>query len=249
MNHVNQTVIITGAANGIGATLAKTYAQKGATVILADVDQMTGDEVAADIESDGGTAYFYHLDVQDEHDVQLLIDKALEHTGRIDIVINNAGIIVRKPILELSLEEWDRVQHTNLRSIFLTTKAAAPHLKKNPTGGRIVNLASTRAYMSEPDTESYAATKGGIVALTHALAVSLGPDRIKVNAIAPGWIETGNYHELSPEDHSQHPAGRVGKPEDVARAALFLTDPENDFLTGETLILDGGMTKKMIYEE
>lgn len=249
MNHVNQTVIITGAANGIGATLAKTYAQKGATVILADVDQMTGDEVAADIESDGGTAYFYHLDVQDEQDVQLLIDKALEHTGRIDIVINNAGIIVRKPILELSLEEWDRVQHTNLRSIFLTTKATAPHLKKNPTGGRIVNLASTRAYMSEPDTESYAATKGGIVALTHALAVSLGPDRILVNAIAPGWIETGNYHELSPEDHSQHPAGRVGKPEDVARAALFLTDPENDFLTGETLILDGGMTKKMIYEE
>ncbi|MDW2886648.1 NAD(P)-dependent dehydrogenase (short-subunit alcohol dehydrogenase family) [Exiguobacterium sp. PvP048] len=249
MNHINHTVIITGAANGIGATLAKTYAKEGATVILADIDQMTGDDLAAEIEADGGTAYFYHLDVQDEKDVNLLIDKAIEHTGRIDIVINNAGIMVRKSLLELELEEWDRVQHTNLRSIFLTTKAAAPYLKKNPAGGRIVNLASTRAFMSEPDTESYAATKGGIVALTHALAVSLGPDRILVNAIAPGWIETGNYHELSPEDHSQHPSGRVGKPEDVARAALFLTNPDNDFLTGETLVLDGGMTRKMIYEE
>ncbi|WP_214847596.1 glucose 1-dehydrogenase [Exiguobacterium sp. s193] len=246
MDIVNQTVIITGAANGIGATLAKTYANEGAVVILADIDQMTGEVIAQEIEENGGTAYFYRLDVQDEHDVNLLIEKALEHTGKIDIIINNAGIIIRKPLLELTLEEWDRVNHTNLRSIFLTTKAAAPHLKN---GGRIVNLASTRAFMSEPDTESYAATKGGIFALTHALAVSLGPKGILVNAIAPGWIETGNYHELSPEDHSQHPAGRVGKPEDVARAALFLTNPENDFLTGETLVLDGGMTRKMIYEE
>ncbi len=122
-------------------------------------------------------------------------------------------------------------------------------MKQSKSGGRIVNLASTRAFMSEPHTESYASTKGGIFALTHALAVSLGEDGILVNAIAPGWIETGDYQELSPEDHSQHPAGRVGKPSDVARAALYLTHPDNDFLTGETLVLDGGMTRKMIYEE
>lgn len=249
MNHVNQTVIITGAANGIGAELARTYAAHGATVVLADIDQMTGDELAQQIEEDGGTAYFYHLDIQHEEDVSLLIEKAIEHTGQIDVVINNAGIMIRKPLLELSLEEWDRVHHTNLRSIFLTTKAAAPYLKKSKAGGRIVNLASTRAFMSEPHTESYASTKGGIFALTHALAVSLGEDGILVNAIAPGWIETGDYQELSPEDHSQHPAGRVGKPSDVARAALYLTHPDNDFLTGETLVLDGGMTRKMMYEE
>ncbi|WP_214768987.1 glucose 1-dehydrogenase [Exiguobacterium sp. s39] len=249
MNHVNQTVIITGAANGIGAELARTYATHGANVVLADIDQMTGDELVQQIEEDGGTSYFYHLDIQHEKDVQLLIEKAIEHTGRIDIVINNAGIMIRKPLLELSLEEWDRVHHTNLRSIFLTTKAATPYLKQSKSGGRIVNLASTRAFMSEPHTESYASTKGGIFALTHALAVSLGEDGILVNAIAPGWIETGDYQELSPEDHSQHPAGRVGKPSDVARAALYLTHPDNDFLTGETLVLDGGMTRKMIYEE
>ncbi|MGI1806969.1 SDR family NAD(P)-dependent oxidoreductase [Exiguobacterium sp. TDN 0502] len=249
MNHVNQTVIITGAANGIGAELARAYAAHGATVVLADIDQMTGDELAQQIEEDGGTAYFYHLDIQHEEDVRLLIEKAVDHTGQIDIVINNAGIMIRKPLLELSLEEWDRVHHTNLRSIFLTTKAATPYLKQSKSGGRIVNLASTRAFMSEPHTESYASTKGGIFALTHALAVSLGEDGILVNAIAPGWIETGDYQELSPEDHSQHPAGRVGKPSDVARAALYLTHPDNDFLTGETLVLDGGMTRKMIYEE
>jgi NAD(P)-dependent dehydrogenase (short-subunit alcohol dehydrogenase family) len=116
-------------------------------------------------------------------------------------------------------------------------------------GGFVINIASTRALMSEPDTEAYAASKGGILALTHAFAASLAPDRIRVNCISPGWIETGDYDAIKPDDHRQHFSGRVGKPEDVARACLFLSHAENDFINGINLILDGGMTHKMIYLE
>lgn len=115
-------------------------------------------------------------------------------------------------------------------------------------GGAIINIASTRAQMSEPHTEAYSATKGGISSLTHSLAITLGEYGIRVNSISPGWIETGDYSALREIDHSQHPSGRVGKPEDIARACCFLADLENDFITGENLVIDGGMTRKMIYE-
>lgn len=114
-------------------------------------------------------------------------------------------------------------------------------------GGSIINIASTRAFMSEPNSEAYAASKGGIIALTHALAVSFAPDHIQVNAISPGWIETGDYGQLREIDHLQHPAGRVGRPDDIARACLYLTSEGNDFITGANLVIDGGMTRKMIY--
>jgi NAD(P)-dependent dehydrogenase (short-subunit alcohol dehydrogenase family) len=116
-------------------------------------------------------------------------------------------------------------------------------------GGSIVNIASTRAFMSEPDSEAYADSKGGIIALTHALAASFAPHRIRVNCISPGWIETGNYGKLRDMDHKQHLSGRVGKPEDIAAACLYITADDNDFINGENIIIDGGMTRKMIYEE
>ena len=119
---------------------------------------------------------------------------------------------------------------------------------KSNGGGVIINIASTRALMSEPDSEAYAASKGGIVALTHALAASLAPDRIRVNCISPGWIETGDYSQLREEDHHQHLSGRVGRPDDIARACLFLSSSENDFINGENIVIDGGMTRRMIYE-
>jgi NAD(P)-dependent dehydrogenase (short-subunit alcohol dehydrogenase family) len=122
-------------------------------------------------------------------------------------------------------------------------------MRKNAKGGAIVNIASTRALMSEPNSEAYAASKGGILSLTHALAVSLAGDHIRVNAISPGWIETGDYGKLRQIDHAQHPAGRVGKPDDIARACLYLCHDENDFITGTNIVIDGGMTRKMIYVE
>lgn len=175
--------------------------------------------------------------------------KQVEHTyGRIDIVINNAGVSRFKSPFELTVDEWDDVLNTNVRSCFLVTREAAKLMKQHG-GGSVVNISSTRSFMSEPNSEAYAASKGAIVSLSHAMAVSLGPDGIRVNCISPGWIETGKYEELREIDHSQHPAGRVGKPEDIARACLYLTDPANDFVTGIHLVVDGGMTRKMIYED
>ncbi len=175
--------------------------------------------------------------------------KTVETFGKLDILINNAGIF--KPIspYDLSIEEWDNMIHTNLRSVFLCSREAAKYMRLNPNGGSIVSMASTRAFMSEPHTETYAATKGGIISLTHALASSFAPDRIKVNCISPGWIETGDYQQLRDIDHEQHFSRRVGKPEDIARACFYLTNEQNDFVTGINLTVDGGMTKKMIYEE
>jgi NAD(P)-dependent dehydrogenase (short-subunit alcohol dehydrogenase family) len=138
---------------------------------------------------------------------------------------------------------------TNLKSVFLCSREAARYMRENQEGGAIVNIASTRALMSEPNSEGYAATKGGIVAITHALASSLSDDMITVNAISPGWIHTGDYSQLTDIDHKQHFSKRVGKPDDIARACLYLTAKENNFVTGINLVVDGGMTKKMIYEE
>jgi NAD(P)-dependent dehydrogenase (short-subunit alcohol dehydrogenase family) len=148
---------------------------------------------------------------------------------------------------EISVEEWDEIINTNLRSVFLCSREAAKVMKISG-GGSIVNIASTRAFMSEPNSEAYAATKGGIVALTHAMAASFSPYHIRVNCISPGWIETGDYARLTDADHEQHFSGRVGKPEDVAKACLYLTSDGNEFINGTNIILDGGMTRKMIYE-
>ena len=156
--------------------------------------------------------------------------------------------MVRKPLAELSLAEWTSVLDTNLSSLFLLARAAGP-LLRGPAGdaGAIVAIASTRAHMSEPDTESYAASKGGLVALTHALAVSLGP-AVRANCISPGWIDVSG-EALSPADHEQHPAGRVGRVEDIAALAAWLLGPESGFVSGAEFVSDGGMTRKMIYAE
>ena len=153
--------------------------------------------------------------------------------------------MVRKKLADLTLAEWSLVLATNLTSTFLLARATADLLAA--AGGAIVTIASTRARMSEPDTESYAASKGGLVALTHALAVSLGP-AVRANAILPGWIDVRG-EALRPVDHAQHPAGRVGTPADIAAMAAWLLGPESGFVTGAAFVADGGMTRKMIYAE
>ncbi|MFC3886104.1 SDR family NAD(P)-dependent oxidoreductase [Bacillus songklensis] len=243
-----QVVIITGAANGIGQGLAFAYAEKGASVVLADVDAEAGKKVAEEIKKQKGKAIFVQTDVRKQEAIVHLMKTAKDTYGKIDILVNNAGVSRWKSPFELTVEEWDDVLNTNLRSVFLCSREAAKYMRENSRGGSIVNMASTRALMSEPHSEAYAATKGGIVALTHALAVSFSDDRITVNAISPGWIETGDYNELRDIDHEQHPAKRVGKPEDIARACFYLSSKDNDFVNGVNLVVDGGMTRKMIYE-
>ena len=199
---------------------------------------------------------FAVADVAREGDVDGWITRTGHELGCPDVLINNAGIARNKPFLDLAAEDVDTGIGVNLRGTFLCSQAAARSMVARGRGGAIVNIASTRAFMSEAGTEAYTASKGGIVALTHAMAISLGPYNIRVNAISPGWIETSDW-QFSPrarkpvhseQDRLQHPVGRVGKPEDVAQACFFLAEHAG-FMTGQNITIDGGMSVKMIYEE
>lgn len=245
----NRIVIVTGAGQGIGRGVAEAYAREGAEVIVAEMNEATGAAAAEEIARNGGKARFIRCDVRSEAEIQRLIGNVEREFGRLHVLINNAGVSRFKSPFELTIDEWDDVLNTNVRSVFLASRAAAGVMKRQPEGGAIVNISSTRSLMSEPNSEAYAASKGAIVSLSHALAVSFGPDGIRVNCVSPGWIETGDYAALRDIDHRQHPAGRVGTPEDIARACLYLTHPDNTFVTGAHLVVDGGMTRKMMYEE
>lgn len=242
----NKTVVITGAAQGIGRSVATHFAKAGANVVIADIEHDLGVQLAGELQREGYSAIFIETDVRSEENVRQTMEMAASRFGGLHILINNAGKAKWISPLELSLEDWDDIIQTNLRSVFLCSREAAKLMK---SGGAIINLASTRAVMSEPNSEGYAASKGGILALTHALASSFSELNITVNSISPGWIETGDYDALRPSDHAQHFSNRVGKPDDIARACLYLANPENDFITGTDLTIDGGMTKKMIYVE
>jgi NAD(P)-dependent dehydrogenase (short-subunit alcohol dehydrogenase family) len=184
-------------------------------------------------------------DIADETSVHALLGDLAAREETLDALVCNAGINVRKPVAQLTLAEWSRVIGTNLTSTFLLTRAGEALLRA--AKGSVVTIASTRAHMSEADTEAYAASKGGLVALTHALSVSLTPD-VRVNCISPGWIFTKG-EPPRPEDNAFHPAGRVGTPEDVAALVAFLVGPESGFITGAEFIVDGGVTRKMIYPD
>ena len=241
-----KTVIVTGASNGIGRTIAGAFAAAGARVVIADIDGPGGEEVARSLTAAGADAMYVRTDVSDPDSINRMIAETVSENPRIDILINNAGISEFKPFHELGVDDWDRVLNTNLRGAFLCSREASRHMTGS---GAIVNIASTRALMSEAGSEAYAASKGGLLSLTHAMAISLSGKRITVNAISPGWIHTGDPDGLREIDHGQHPCGRVGKPDDIARACLFLCHPDNGFITGEPLVIDGGMTRKMIYAE
>ena len=218
--------LVTGGAHGIGAAIAARLTRDGFQVVVADMRPGT----------------HVQCDVSDETAVNALIGGI---GPRLDALICNAGVSANKPIAELSLAEWSRVVATNLTSTFLLVRAAERLLRA--ARGSVVTIASTRAHMSEANTEAYSASKGGLVALTHALSISLAPD-VRVNCVSPGWIFTKGQPPRD-ADHAFHPAGRVGTPEDVAGLVAFLVGPECGFITGAEFIVDGGVTRKMIYPE
>lgn len=240
-------VFVTGGASGIGKAIVKAFRMAGHRVAFCDCNETEGKETA---EKTGTT--FFPVDVCNKDALENCIRHLLEDWGDLDIIINNAGISEFSPITETTVEDFDRILSVNLRPAFITSRLLALHRQSLPLPnpyGRIINISSTRYLMSEPGSEGYAASKGGIYSLTHALALSLAEWHITVNSIAPGWIQTHDYECLRPEDHSQHPSRRVGKPDDIARICLFLCQEENDFINGENITADGGMTKKMMYLE
>lgn len=247
------SVIVTGGGQGIGKAIARRLLGRGIDVVIADVDEEAGRETA-DEYADFGDIGFVRCDVSDEAQVRHLIDDTVRRHGGLGALVNNAGIPRFRSLEETTLEDWNSVIATNLTGAFLCGKYAAPHLKA--ARGAIVNIASTRALMSEPGGEAYAASKGGIVALTHALAVSLGP-AVRVNCVSPGWIEVADWKKRSARstprhseaDRAQHPAGRVGIPDDVAALVDYLLSDDAGFIVGANFVVDGGMTRRMIYAE
>jgi NAD(P)-dependent dehydrogenase (short-subunit alcohol dehydrogenase family) len=228
---MDKVALVTGGAQGIGKAIAELLAGRGYRVAVADIRK--------------SDSFCVRTDVSREPAVRNCIRRVVKEFGRLDAVVNNAGIAASANgrVDRLSLREWNHRIGTNLTGAFLMAKHAAPHLRKSR--GALVNVASTRALQSEPDTEAYAASKGGLVALTHALAMSLGPE-VRVNCVSPGWIA---HKPVRKKDHAQHPVGRVGNPQDVAELVAYLISDAAGFVTGQNFIIDGGMTKKMIYAE
>lgn len=236
--------IVTGAARGIGRAIAHHLLDGGWHIGAVDLPQAG---LKRSYNRFRRNLVLIEGDVADEETARRAVKAVTDKFNRLDALVSNAGVMVRKPLRQLTLGEWRKVLDTNLTATFLFARAAERPLRA--AGGAIVTIASTRALMSEPNTESYSASKGGLLALTHALAISLGPD-VRVNCVSPGWIVTKPGEKLRRKDHQQHPVGRTGWPQDIAEMVAFLLDGKRaGFITGTNVVVDGGMTRKMIYEE
>ncbi len=249
----NKVAIVTGAGKGIGWGIAKVFSQEGAKVVVVDWDEEAGKKTAEEIRQSGGDAIFVHCDVSNEEQVKAMVQATLDKYGRIDVLVNNAGIGVYKPVLEATSEDWDRCLAVNLKSVFLCSKYVIPHMQAAGKGA-IVNISSVHSHATVNGVAPYAASKGGITALTRNMAIDYGP-AIRVNAIAPGWVLTPLIQSIF--DSYPDPAAqrrlveqrqvmkRIGRPEDIGYAAAFLASDEASFITGTQLFVDGGLTAQL----
>lgn len=252
MGRLNGKVaVITGAASGIGRESAGLFAREGARVVIADIDGEGGERAASEIRGEGGEATFCRTDVTDEASVRTAVETATARYGRLDVMFNNAGISVIKPTIEMTVEEWDRIQAVNLRGVFLGCKHAISIMMRQRDGS-VINTASNAGLVGRPNYGAYCASKGGVVLLTKSLAVDCARYRVRVNAIAPGSILTPLARAIflskpDPEVAMQRladaaPAKRLGTPSDIAYAALYLASDESAFVMGAVLPVDGGRT-------
>lgn len=245
----NRVAIITGGASGIGRAAALLFAREGAAVLIADRDEMGGREVVREISSQGGRALFEPADVTRNADCRRIAELALREFGGVHVLFNNAGIIRRATVIELSEEDWDRVMAVNVKSMFLLSRHVIPLMVKSG-GGSIINMASGWGLTGGARAAVYCASKGAVVLLTKAMAVDHGAQKIRVNCLCPGDTDTGMLRTEAQQlgesserflaESARRPLGRIGKPEEIAQAALYLASDASSFVTGTALVVDGG---------
>jgi len=241
----NKVAIITGGANGIGRVTALTFAREGASVVVADINETGGKEVVEEIATTAGVASFVAVNVTQPEEVQRLVDHTVQQYGRLDILINNAGILADAQLVKMDLEKWQRVIDVNLKGVFLCGQAAARVMETQPFGGVILNAASVVALYGNFGQSNYVAAKAGVIGMTKTWARELGRKNIRVNAVAPGFIATDMIKTI-PEKiinliKEKTPLGRTGEPQDIANAYLFLASEEAAFITGAVISVDGGL--------
>ena len=245
-----KVAIVTGSSKGIGEGIARVFAREGAQVIVTCRHPEVGERMAAEIGGENGRAVFIRADVTVETEIVELIEGAVRHFGRLDILVNNTGYHISKNVEETSTDEWEFIQNTNLRSTFLCSKHAIKHLRR--TKGTIINISSMVGVVGQPNAGAYSATKGGQIAMTKGMAIDFAPDGIRVNCICPGWIQTPLVEDWfgqqqDPEAarayiYGQHPLGRIGTVEECGTVAAFLASDEASFVTGTAIHVDGGVT-------
>lgn len=253
-----KTAIVTGAGSGIGRGIAEVFAEEGAQVVLAERREEAGEQVAQAIRDAGGAARFVRCDVSVEADVRAMVDETLRAYGRVDVLVNNAGVNFVKPFEETTVEDWDRVLGVDLRGVFLCTRACiGPFLRQG--GGSVVNIASVHSLAGMPGAAPYDAAKCGVVGLTRALAVEYASRGIRFNCLSPGLIDTQIWRDAlavveDPEACLAHwrsniPAGRIGTPREMGRVAVFLASDDASYITGANLCADGGLTALLVSME
>ena len=243
-----KVALISGGARGQGAAEAKLFAQEGARVVIGDLLDVDGMRVAAEIAELGGEAIYVHLDVTKEEDWQSAVQAAVSAYGKLDVLINNAGIWRRGRVEDTTVEDWDAIQNVNSKGVFLGTKAAIPEMRK-AGGGSVINISSTAGLVGGPRSTAYTASKGAVRLFTKATAIQYAGEGIRSNSIHPGPIDTEMIQQVwQGEDNSREesiartPLGRVGTVDDIAYGALFLASDESSFMTGSELVIDGGST-------
>ncbi|MHC1762636.1 MAG: SDR family NAD(P)-dependent oxidoreductase [Negativicutes bacterium] len=241
-----KTAIVTGSGRGIGRAIALALAQQGANLVVNDVNMENAQKVVGEIEATGRTAITVQADVTEESQVNAMMASCIDRFGRIDILVNNAGIIQTAPVTEITGDDWDRIMKVNLKGVFICCKAALPAMMAQRSG-KIINIASVAGKRGGGllGNSSYSASKGGVIAFTKSLAREAGQYGINVNAITPAFTDTDMTRSIDPEKKAfiikMVPLGRVGQPEDIAGAVVFLASSQSDYMTGEMMDVDGGL--------